>query len=131
MFLLFSFFYLGINFFFLAIIISPSSLNTIYKDLGADLPGYTQLLLDVGWYFESIYVLIVYFIFFVAFYIFLYFTNRGKIFRDSFYHKFKISPQSVDKIGKLIFFIFLPLLPLISYLIYLSLYKPITSFGDF
>ena len=108
MFLLFSFFYLGLILIALGLVLSQ--FNEVYQALGANLPWYTQILLNISeWfkYFYSIYFIIAYYVFFIAFYIFLYFTNRGKIFRDRFYHKFKISPQSVDKIGKLIFFILL------------------------
>ena len=126
MFLLFSFFYLGLIFIIMSAFILPQ-FNAVYQDMGAITPWY---MFFSGWFPE--WFILLYIPNFIFFYVILYFTNSGKEIRIRFYHKFKISPQSVDKIGKLIFFIFLPLLlPFISYLIYVSLYKPLTRFGAY
>ncbi len=121
MFLLFSFFYLGLIFIIMSAFILPQ-FNAVYQDMGAITPWY---MFFSGWFPE--WFILLYIPNFIFFYVILYFTNSGKEIRIRFYHKFKISPQSIDKIGKLIFFIII--LPIIILFVAFPIFFMPIQFG--
>ena len=80
--------------------------NDIYQDMGANLPGYTQLLLDVGdWLSNNLFIFFIsIFLFFISIWL-IFLTDRGRLFRDSLFLKIpifgKIINQNVlNKFGK-------------------------------
>ena len=97
--------FLGLVLIMLFAFILPS-FNEIYKDMGATLPGYTQLLLDTGdWLSNNLFIFFLsIFLFFVSMWL-IFLTDRGRLFRDSLYLKIpifgKIINQNVlNKFGK-------------------------------
>ena len=99
----------------------------VYAQLNADLPVFTQILLDTAEWLNNNYIfsILICFCVFIGFPIFWNITERGKSFRDRFFQKISLSNQIIISLYVVSIFPFL--FPLF---IFYVCYYPIFKFGS-